>query len=422
VHIFRLVTEHTIEENILKKAKQKRNLDLLVMDQGNFDASMLKSRRIMSTDMALESTNANNLYTKGGLREILGVVSAAERASDEDDAVSTDQVEKTMTSLEDIDDANALKGSRKEAEEELKEFDESIEYKKDSDADDDEELKAEPTLEVGQDDPRSEEKELEKEIAAWQEKVGVDPSVIEASLSAVERYGLRFCEEIDPYYSIFAVLEYRQKLDNQASGVDEVDISQIERDKSLDENRAFEEGDLLSTNPNPEDLIRQINLYKREKSRLVGNKIRRKLIGADWEEQHDAMQSPFWYNVDTGEAVWDKPKVLVEMESYHRAYEQKWRALPMKPLIKIMGYLNPFPDRMRTAEVCTYWCKAAKDVSFVRHVYPVEMGAYTRDDAKMEFNHYRTIEQALQCSMPGDTIGMSFLNCLVQLQQYFLNI
>jgi Helicase conserved C-terminal domain/F-box-like len=418
VHIFRLVTEHTIEENILKKAKQKRNLDLLVMDRGRFDASMLKRRRIMTADTDLESNNASNLYTKGGLREILGVAQASGKASDEDDIVSSDQVEKTMTSLEDIDDANALKGSRKEAEEELKEFDETIEYKKDSDADDEEEFKAEPSAEDDKEDPKSEEKELEREIAAWQEKVGVDPSVIEASLSPVERYGIRFGEVVDPYYSIFAVLEYRQKLENQTSGVEEIDINQIEEEKALEENRAFEEGDLLSTNPNPDDLIRQINLYRREKARLVGSKMRRKLIGEDWEQRFDSTQTCFWYNVDTGEGVWDKPKVLVEMESYNRAYDQKWRSLPIKPLLRIMSYLNPFPDRMRTAEVCTHWCKAAKDISFVRHVYPVEMGAYTRDDAKMEYNHFRTIEQAIKSSLPGDTIGKVTSHCFAKLHMY----
>ncbi|OEU20173.1 SNF2_N-domain-containing protein, partial [Fragilariopsis cylindrus CCMP1102] len=39
VHIYRLITEHSIEENILIKAQKKKNLDILVMDQGQFDAS-----------------------------------------------------------------------------------------------------------------------------------------------------------------------------------------------------------------------------------------------------------------------------------------------------------------------------------------------------------------------------------------------
>ncbi|CAN0226325.1 unnamed protein product, partial [Discosporangium mesarthrocarpum] len=50
VHIYRLVTRSSVEENILKKAAQKRHLDFLVMTEGNFSADYL---------------------TKGGLKHIL---------------------------------------------------------------------------------------------------------------------------------------------------------------------------------------------------------------------------------------------------------------------------------------------------------------------------------------------------------------
>jgi E1A-binding protein p400 len=42
VNIYRLVSEHTIEENILKKARQKRELDKLVIKQGNFTTDFFK--------------------------------------------------------------------------------------------------------------------------------------------------------------------------------------------------------------------------------------------------------------------------------------------------------------------------------------------------------------------------------------------
>merc|ERR1712187_606065 len=43
VNIYRLVTEHTIEENILIKAQQKRNLDVLVME-GIVDSELLSQK------------------------------------------------------------------------------------------------------------------------------------------------------------------------------------------------------------------------------------------------------------------------------------------------------------------------------------------------------------------------------------------
>ncbi len=43
VHIYRLVTEHTIEENILKKANQKRHLDDMVIKGGGFTTEFFKN-------------------------------------------------------------------------------------------------------------------------------------------------------------------------------------------------------------------------------------------------------------------------------------------------------------------------------------------------------------------------------------------
>ncbi len=46
VHIYRLVSERTVEENILKKANQKRLLGDLAIDGGNFTTAHLKTRTI----------------------------------------------------------------------------------------------------------------------------------------------------------------------------------------------------------------------------------------------------------------------------------------------------------------------------------------------------------------------------------------
>ena len=83
------------------------------------------------------------------MRGILGVDKGTEEDEeaafeDEKDSsgMSTKQMEKAMTSLEDADDVVALRGAQKEAAEELKEFDESIEYKNDSDGEDDNDTRA----------------------------------------------------------------------------------------------------------------------------------------------------------------------------------------------------------------------------------------------------------------------------------------
>jgi len=42
VHIYRLVSENTIEENILTKSDQKRQLDFLAIQSGGFDPEFLQ--------------------------------------------------------------------------------------------------------------------------------------------------------------------------------------------------------------------------------------------------------------------------------------------------------------------------------------------------------------------------------------------
>lgn len=42
VHIYRLVSDNTIEENILRKSDQKRQLDWLAIQSGGFTTDMLE--------------------------------------------------------------------------------------------------------------------------------------------------------------------------------------------------------------------------------------------------------------------------------------------------------------------------------------------------------------------------------------------
>lgn len=414
------------------KARQKRNLDILVLDRGNFNASNLVGD-VGGADNSNGADEVKDVYTKGGLRSILGVTNDDEDSDDEGDNpldesqgnssnkdtfLDSDNVEKAMISLEDDDDVNALRGAQKEADEELKEFDETVEYKKDSDDDDEREGKGENRKKdklghsqsvVKEDDENDGDKEMEKEFAAWQSQVGMDAAAIEASLTPVERYGLRFKEDVDPFYSVYAIMEYRRKLEAEAEKEKEIDIDEIERQKALEEWKAIEDGEILATKTRPEYLIRQRSLYRREKARIRGKRKRRKLTGEDWDLRVDGKsQMPFWYNIDTGEARWDKPDVILEMEGYNLAHEKKWMALPSKPLIHVMEFLLPYPDRTTCSNVCKQWRKAANDPSFIRHVYPVEVGAYSLDIDKLGYNHFRSIDEAVGCALPGDTIGTQF--------------
>ena len=438
VHIYRLVTEHSIEENILTKAKQKRHLDFLVMDEGKFDTKSLAEDATKSAAPKDEiESNEPDVLTTGGLRDILGIYRSKSNdkkrcsngRAETDEKLSKEQLENAMASLEDEDDVLAMKGAQKEAAEELQEFDENAQSKE-SDAEgeesQDEEVGEEKKIvnpkkvsskkrvtglvETGKQDEQlvadKPEDEIEKEFAVWQNKVGVDTEAISASLTPTERYALRFKEEVDPFYSIHFYSE-EQRMDEVASVEEDWNVEEIEREKEAEEKRAIEDGDLLATQPLPEMLPRQRQLYLREKSRLKGEKFRRKLTGENWGTKVCSLSMlPFFFNSDTGEARWDKPQILIDLEADTIAHEKKWNAMPMKPLVHVMKFFTPFPDRMCSAAVCRQWRTAANDASFIRHVFPVEMGALALDPDKLDHNHYRTIADAIESALPGDTIGM----------------
>lgn len=393
------------------------------MDEGYFDASSLSNRDERRNN---DSEANDGLYSKGGLRAILGIEletgEAVDHNSGEDfiDAKTKEQMESAMASLEDTDDVVALRGAQKEAADELKEFDESIEYTNESDPDDDQANKPSDSDKAGKvRDERKEERkpddaDMEKEFAAWQNQVGADPASVEASLSPMERYGLNFRTNVDPFYSVYAIMEQQRLQAASQEQAEEVNVDNIQQEKMLEERRAMEDGDLLATFPEPDDLVRQRSMFLRERARLRSNKKLRKLTGQDWEPRSDALtQAPFWFNVDSGEATWDKPKALLELEAFNRATVEKWGALPQLPLVHIMSYLNPYPDRQNASLMSRHWKKAASDLSFVRHVYPVEMGAYTRDDNKIDRNHYRSIADAVAASLPGDSIGKSTVHIFI---------
>ena len=140
--------------------------------------------------------------------------------------------------------------------------------------------------------------------------------------------------------------------------------------------------------------------------------MRRKLTGENWETKvEERSGKPFWYNVDTGEAMWGKPLLLQMLEAEEVARADGWAALPPISLVKIFEFLAPYPERTQCAATCRKWQLAANDASLVLHVWPVELGALVMDESKLTKNHFRTISDAIRAALPGDTIGKSVSVC-----------
>lgn len=146
VHIYRLVSEKTIEENILKKANQKRLLGDLAIEGGNFTTAFFKSSTIQdlfSVDAAEENASARladvldrDRDRRQRLQDNLGVVtttelpavsvSATAAATSADDKAAMGAFESALYAAEDEQDVQAAQIASAEADADLAEFDETI--------------------------------------------------------------------------------------------------------------------------------------------------------------------------------------------------------------------------------------------------------------------------------------------------------
>ena len=211
--------------------------------------------------------------------------------------------------------------------------------------------------------------------------------------------------------------EEQQRLEtSHKNSISEWDIEEIEQRKVDEEQKAFEDGDLLCTFPDPESLPRQRQLYIREKARLRSEIMIRKLTGRNWiTKVEERSKRVYWYSTDTGEALWGKPQVLIDLQEEDDARANGWSTLPPKILIDIFDYLVPFPERTAAAAgTCRNWRLAANDPSFVLHVWPVELGALIMSESKFRKKHFRTVAEAVESALPGDTIEMGDGNYYVK--------
>eukprot|EP00063_Salmo_salar_P059666 XP_014034501.1 PREDICTED: helicase SRCAP-like isoform X1 [Salmo salar] len=160
VHIYRLISERTVEENILKKANQKRMLGDMAIEGGNFTTAFFRQQTI------------RELFdvTEGEKKELIVELSVPQ--PEEEETVtkqSTTILEQALCRAEDEEDIVAASQAKAEQVAELAEFNEAI-----------------PLDEAGEGrDPEEEElSKAEQEIAALVEQ-----------LTPIERYAMNFLED-----------------------------------------------------------------------------------------------------------------------------------------------------------------------------------------------------------------------------------
>ncbi|XP_048751446.2 helicase domino-like isoform X4 [Ostrea edulis] len=189
VHIYRLISERTVEENILKKANQKRMLGDMAIEGGNFTTSFFKQQTIQDlfTEPSGLQSLANEMSEKEKIKEtvkvkkeikenVTGETKAGGDAKEENVVQSEKnimaQFEKVLAKAEDETDVQAADLVKAEQKAELAEFDENIPW-----------------------DEREAELKKEEELS----KVEQEIAMLDKELTPVERYAVNFMElEMDP--------------------------------------------------------------------------------------------------------------------------------------------------------------------------------------------------------------------------------
>ncbi|CAK4228858.1 unnamed protein product [Aphanomyces euteiches] len=224
VHIYRMVSEHTVEENILKKAQQKRHLDFLVLSEGQF-----------TTDY----------FTKANLRDLIGKSTEPTDETDGDEEPDVSTIEDAMAQCEDQEDVAAMKVVKLEQREE----------KEQDDAFDDEET---PSVDSSQ------------EISS--------AALIEQHLRPIDKYAMGFRTTTDPLFQYVAF----SSMPDEAQ--EELELERIEANKIVDEEMAIQEGELIAAAEFPiADQNAQKHVYKLEKSHVKRERRRRALTGSAWQ-------------------------------------------------------------------------------------------------------------------------------------------
>lgn len=116
VHIYRLVSEHTIEANILRKASQKQMLDDVVIQEGEFTTDYFQnSRQVTVQDVAGGLMGENDAAANAAMDLVLGGV----------ETTDTRTATKVLEQAEDTEDVAAARAAEKEIQQDDADFSET---------------------------------------------------------------------------------------------------------------------------------------------------------------------------------------------------------------------------------------------------------------------------------------------------------
>ncbi|XP_020257482.1 protein PHOTOPERIOD-INDEPENDENT EARLY FLOWERING 1 isoform X1 [Asparagus officinalis] len=259
VHIYRLISESTIEENILKKANQKRMLDDLVIQSGSYNTDFFKKLD------PLDIFSGHGAFSVDKLHESCS--NPVEGSKNDMAVLSNDDVEAAIKQAEDEADYMALKRVEQEEAVDNQEFTEEVVGKMDEDEflnDDDikadektaeEESWGKPIANKDKDASFSENNKNEaqaltvvgddddidmladvKQMAAAASAAGQASSSFENHLRPIDRYAMRFLDLWDPIIDKSAI-EYEVNMNAEEWELDRIEKFKEDLEAEIDEDQ-----------------------------------------------------------------------------------------------------------------------------------------------------------------------------------------
>ncbi len=356
VHIYRLVSEHTIEENILSKANQKRELNKLSVEDGNFTVSSFLSTGGNISDLL-------GVEDKTGSLTVPVAAAAANGDGANGKAPSLKEIEAAMASVEDESDKLAMKRAQKEAAEDMVEFNENAaplsekgvgEDKKDADVDD---SKTPASGHQSRSHSPAHSVASKATSAAPPEELTQEQfQSIEKILKPVERYAVGFRTHWFPVINMLGA--YRQLEEMERTQEEMWEMDRLEEEQMLLEDEAEEE--VIVAIDTIDGRRFDISHYIAARSAIFSTKVLKLLTASAWETYIDFSGRRYYWNTETRESTWIKPKIVDMLQESREVKRHKWSRLPRSVVIRILGMAESPLERLQWALVNKHWYSASR--------------------------------------------------------------
>eukprot|EP00501_MAST-03F_sp_TOSAG23-6_P001842 GSMAST32.ASY1.ANO1.1920.1 assembled CDS len=364
VHIYRMVTSSTVEENILLKANQKRHLQKLSVEKGKFNTKFFEAE-----EEPVNSTSMKNTGKNPTQKEIDYAMAAAEDA--EDRAARRRVNAEELADCAEFTELGIQSGSSGEQISEMS-------------------------------------KEEEKR---WSSSHGKNLSALEAALPPIQRLALHNIESsLNP--EAFA-RDAANKLKEEIQGMIE------HRESVKDELTRKEELLELELDYGKRGGKRAaLVMYRANRRRILKKRKIDLITGRTWVMFLDeATQLQYYYCTETGRKVWNKPDVLVARDLMINAHFLMYQGLSTNLLVHIFCFLSPLPDRMNAGLCCPKWLSALRSNSLSLLVIDENNNNGTQEKhltSNVNNNNtspsslyegvYYSLSEAVSAALPGHTI------------------